>query len=147
MPLTEDTVAFIGCGAMGEAMVKGLLRDRLIGPEQIVASHPREERRRQLAEAYGVRVEAENAAAARRASVVVLCVKPQFLGEVLADLESAVDPATLVMTIVAGARAANVVEALSTPAVVRVMRNTPGQIGRGISVWTATDAVPEAGRA
>ena len=146
MPLKDDTVAFVGCGVMGEAMVKGLLRDHLIGPDQIVVSHPRGDRRRQLAEAYGVRAEADNAAAARRATVVVLCVKPQFLGEVLSDLAGAVDPACLVMTIVAGARTSSIVGVLGTPAVVRVMPNTPGQIGRGISVWTATDAVPAEGR-
>jgi pyrroline-5-carboxylate reductase len=146
MPLTEDTVAFIGCGVMGEAMVKGLLRDRLIGPGQIVVSHPRPERCRDLAAAYGVEAVADNAKAAQRASVVVICVKPQFLGEVLADLAGAVDPAALVMSIVAGARASSFVHALGAPAVVRVMPNTPGQIGRGISVWSATDEVPAAGR-
>lgn len=146
MPLKDEVVAFIGCGVMGEAMVKGLLRDRLIGPGQIVVSHPRADRRRDLAAAYGVEALADNAAAARRASVVVVCVKPQFLGEVLADLAGAVDPGTLVMSIVAGARAASFVHALGAPAVVRVMPNTPGQIGRGISVWTATEAVPSAGR-
>jgi pyrroline-5-carboxylate reductase len=147
MALQEDIVGFVGCGVMGEAMVKGLLRDRLIGPQQIIVSHPREERRRQLSETYGVQAEADNAAAAQRASVVVICVKPQFLGEVLADLAGVVDPATLVLSIVAGARAASFVRALGAPAVVRVMPNTPGQIGRGISVWTATDEVPVAGRA
>jgi pyrroline-5-carboxylate reductase len=146
MSLTHDTVAFIGCGAMGEAMVRGLLHDRLVEPGQIVASHPRAERRQDLADSYGIRVLADNAEAARRATVVVICVKPQFLGEVLADLHGAVDASSLVMTIVAGVRAESLVRALGTPSVVRVMPNTPGQIGCGISVWTATEAVPPAGR-
>jgi pyrroline-5-carboxylate reductase len=146
MPLTNERVAFIGCGAMGEAMVKGLLRDRLIAPGQIVVSHPRVERRQELADVYGVESVGENAAAARGATVVVICVKPQFLREVLADLGGAAGPGCLVMTIVAGARVESFVRALNTPAVVRVMPNTPGQIGRGISVWTATDAVDGADR-
>jgi pyrroline-5-carboxylate reductase len=50
------------------------------------------------------------------------------------------------MTIVAGVRAESLVRALGTPSVVRVMPNTPGQIGCGISVWTATEAVPPEGR-
>lgn len=146
MPLTKDTVAFIGCGAMGEAMVKGLLRDQLITPEQIVVSHPRAERRQELADSYRVEAVGDNAVAARRATVVVICVKPQFLREVLADLVGATGPECLVMTIVAGARVETFLRALNTPAVVRVMPNTPGQIGRGISVWTATEAVDPAGR-
>lgn len=147
MPLTNERVAFVGCGAMGEAMVRGLLRDRLIAPEQIVVSHPRAERRRELEDSYGVEAVGENAAAAGRATVVVICVKPQFLREVLVDLDDAAAPECLVMTIVAGARVESFVGALKTPAVVRVMPNTPGQIGRGISVWTATESVDAAGRA
>ncbi len=146
MPLAQESVAFIGCGAMAEAMIKGLLRDRLIDPQQVVASHPRGERRQSIAESYGIRTVAGNAEAVGRATVIVICVKPQFLGEVLADLEGAVEPSCLVVTIVAGVRADSFVRALGTPSVVRVMPNTPGQIGRGMSVWTATDAVPPAGR-
>lgn len=147
MPLTDERIAFIGCGTMGEAMVKGLLLEQLVRPDQIVTSHPRAERRRELEDRYGVQTSGDNADAATGATAVVLCVKPQFLGEVLADLEGAVDSESLVMTIVAGARAERFVQALNTPLVVRVMPNTPGQIGRGISVWTATEAVSSEGHA
>ncbi len=146
MALTNDRIAFIGCGVMGEAMCKGLLRERLVRPDQIVVSHPRDGRRLELEERYGVHAAASNADAARGATVVVLCVKPQFLGEVLVDLDGAVDPEAMVMTIVAGTPLGRVATALGTPAVIRAMPNTPGQIGVGISVWTCTDAVGPQGR-
>jgi len=52
----------------------------------------------------------------------------------------------MVFSIVAGARMDTIQEALGVPAVVRVMPNTPAQIGLGISVWTATEAATEAQR-
>jgi pyrroline-5-carboxylate reductase len=146
MALTDDRIAFIGCGMMGEAMCKGLLREGLVRPDQVVVSHPREARRLELEERYGVRALASNADAADGATVVALCVKPQFLGEVLADLRQAVDREALVMTIVAGVPLRRIAAALEVPAVIRAMPNTPGQIGAGISVWTCTDAVGDADR-
>ncbi len=141
MALRNEQVAFIGCGTMGEAMVKGLLRHDLLPPARIVASHPREERREELAERYGIAVTADNAEAARGSTIVVLAVKPQRLGEVLGSLDGAVASGSTVVSIVAGTTMGRIGEALGVSRVVRVMPNTPAQIGHGMSVWTATDAV------
>jgi pyrroline-5-carboxylate reductase len=146
MALRSETLAFVGCGTMGEAMIKGLLHDDLVDPRQIVASHPRAERCLELENRYGVRVTDSNAEAVDEATFVVLAVKPQFFDEVIADLEGAVSPAATVLTIVAGVRMARAGSGLGVTRVVRAMPNTPGQIGRGISVWTATDSVDDAGR-
>ena len=146
MALENDRLAFIGCGTMGEAMVKGLLHHRLVTPDQVVASHPREDRAEELRGRWGVEVVTDNAVAAAGASLVVLTVKPQVLDEVLSDLTGRVGADSLVMSIVAGARMGRVADALGTPSVVRVMPNTPAQIGRGISVWTATRTVDATGR-
>lgn len=147
MALRDETLAFVGCGTMGEAMIKGLLREGLVDPRQIIASHPRAERCLQLENRYGVRVTDNNAEAACDATFVIIGVKPQFLAEVVADLDGVLDSETTVLSIVAGARTATIGTDLGVPRVVRAMPNTPAQIGRGISVWTATDAVNEAGRA
>jgi pyrroline-5-carboxylate reductase len=144
MALRNERLAFIGCGAMAEAMVKGLLVQELVSPEQIVASNPRQERVQELVDRYAIRATTSNREAASGASIVNVAVKPQFFGEVVEDLESALDPSTLVLTIVAGVKMKRVADGLATPKVVRVMPNTPGQIGRGISVWTATGAVDDA---
>jgi pyrroline-5-carboxylate reductase len=146
MALRNENLAFIGCGTMGEAMVKGLLGDELVKPSQIVASHPREERAAELSKLYGIRSTTSNAEAAAEATLVALTIKPQVLDEVVRDLQGRLDPDVLLFTIVAGLRTEHVVQALGTEAVVRVMPNVSAQIGRGISVWTATDAVDSPGR-
>ncbi len=146
MALRDETLAFIGCGMMGEAMVKGLLRQGLVDPRQIIASHPRAERCLELENRYGVQVTDSNAEAAAEATFAVVAVKPQFLGEVVNDLGGVLNMDATVLSIVAGATMARLGSGFGVSRVVRVMPNTPAQIGRGMSVWTATDSVNEAGR-
>ena len=146
--LKKMHLAFIGCGVMGESMVAGLLRKGIVDPEHISASHPRAARRQELSEKYGISVFAENAEAARLASshessAVVLCIKPQRLAKVIADLQDVLHPNNLVISIVAGARIEYLAGAFGTAKIVRAMPNTPSQIGAGITAWTCTDAIAE----
>jgi pyrroline-5-carboxylate reductase len=141
--LNHKTIAFIGSGVMAEAMIKGLLREALVTPAQIVASGPRPGRGQELFDRYGVCTTTDNVEAAQGAQVVVLSVKPQVLCRVLEDLVGHVSSEALVLSIVAGAAVSTIGRMLRVPAVVRVMPNTPAQIGLGISVWTATEATTE----
>jgi pyrroline-5-carboxylate reductase len=146
--LSETKIAFIGSGVMAEAMIKGLVGHGLVPAQNIIASGPRPERGAELVERYGVQVTEDNVAAARQRDIVVLSVKPQILGEVLEELGSqTVQPGALVLSIVAGATIARIVQGLDHQAIVRVMPNTPAQIGMGMSVWTATLETDEAQRA
>lgn len=144
-------LAFVGCGVMGESMIAGLLRNNLVDPKNISASHPRKARRDELNEKYGVAVFAENAVAASSVSqhensVIVLCIKPQRLAKVLGDLDGVLHPNDLVVSIVAGARIEMLAEELGTAKLVRAMPNTPSQIGAGITAWTCTEAVGKTDR-
>jgi pyrroline-5-carboxylate reductase len=150
--LKKMHLAFVGCGVMGESMVAGLLRKELVDAANITASHPRENRRTELGEKYGVRAFAGNAEAAAAVaggenSAVVLCIKPQRLERVLADLRGVLHPDQLVISIVAGATIEHLADELGTAKVVRAMPNTPSQIGAGITAWTCTVAVDETERA
>lgn len=140
------TIAFVGSGIMAEAMIKGLLRQDLVLPQQVVASGPRRERAQELFDRYQVRTTTDNVEAVRTADLVVLAVKPQVLGRVLEELSGAIGREVLVISIVAGAPMAAIQEKLGAAAVVRVMPNTPAQIGMGISVWTATKATTDVQR-
>lgn len=126
---------------MAEAMIKGLLAQNVVAPEQIVASGPREERGAELQQKYKVQVTTDNRQAVRDAGVVVLSVKPQILPQVLTELKGHIPDHALVLSIVAGAPVATLAHGLAHPYVVRSMPNTPAQIGQGITVWTAPSAV------
>jgi pyrroline-5-carboxylate reductase len=145
--LDDVVVAFIGSGVMAEAMINGILSEGLAEPARVIAADPRQERGLELKERYGVGATTDNRDAVKRAQVVVLSVKPQVMAAVLKELHGRVPADALVLSIVAGSRIKAISEGLDHTAVVRVMPNTPAQIGEGMSVWTATAAVGDDQRA
>lgn len=141
--LKNKQIALIGAGAMGEAIVSGLVRQNVVQPEQILAAEPRHERRDYMQRHYGIGVNSDTVQVARQGHLVILAVKPQMLSGLLPMLRGALQPEALCLSILAGIPMATFVTALEHEAVVRVMPNTPAQIGAGMSVWTATPAVNE----
>jgi pyrroline-5-carboxylate reductase len=130
---------------MAEAMISGLLKKELVAPSQIVASGPRPDRGSDLRTRYGIVTDVHNLAAVDT-DVLTLSVKPQTMRTVLTELSGRVPPDTLVVSIAAGVPLKTVGEGLGSGRVARAMPNTPGRINRGITVWTATDAVTPAQR-
>ena len=142
-PLSNSRLAFIGCGVMAEAVIAGLLRKKLVGPEQIAGSHPRQARREEMHVKYGVEMFEDNRDAVTAASIVVLAVKPQRLHGVLQQLKGALVKNQLVVSVVAGAKMETIAEELLHASIVRTMPNTPAQIGEGVTAWTASAEVSE----
>jgi pyrroline-5-carboxylate reductase len=140
--MLNKKIAFIGPGAMAEAIIAGLLRQKLAKSVNIIASGPREERGAELNKKYGIKATTDNANAASHADVVVLSVKPQRLSDVMKGLKSIRSDA-LVLSVIAGANIKKLSTGLKHKAIVRSMPNTPGQIGEGITVWTASKEVTE----
>jgi pyrroline-5-carboxylate reductase len=143
MSLSGSTIATIGSGVMAEAIIAGLLRGEQVAPEQIIASHPRAERRDALAASYGIRTVDSNVAAVEPADVVVLAIKPQMLARVGREIAPAFTDGKLVLSIIAGATSRALSNALNHRQVVRSMPNTPAQLGRGMTVWYATPEVTD----
>ena len=141
--MLDKKIAFIGPGVMAEAMIAGLIRQKLANPENILASGPREERGAELHTKYGIQTTTDNAAAAADADIVVLSVKPQRLSDVMKGLKS-IRKEALVLSIIAGATIQKIGKALKHNVIMRSMPNTPGQIGEGITVWTASPGASEA---
>jgi pyrroline-5-carboxylate reductase len=141
--LQNSTIAFIGSGVMAEAMIKGLLNQKLLSGDQIIAAEPREDRGHELVARYGLRYTHHNADAARQADILVISTKPQVMGEVARSLNGTGRNAALVLSILAGVRISTIATGLDNKSVVRAMPNTPAQIGQGITVWTATPDVAQ----
>jgi pyrroline-5-carboxylate reductase len=133
-------VGIVGAGVMAESIIAGLVADRAVRPELLAASHPRRDRREALAERHGVHAVAANRDALVDAEVVVIAVKPQMLARVMRELRGRLDSEQVVVSIVAGATLRTLVDGLQHAAVVRAMPNTPSQIRRGMTVWSASDA-------
>lgn len=141
---SKNKIAFIGSGVMGEAMVQGVLRKKLMPASQIRISDPRKERVDELKKQYpGVLGFVDNKKAIADADIVVLSIKPQMLRQVAGELKGKIGKDKLVISILAGATLENLSEALAHRRIVRAMPNTPARIGLGMTVWTQSQQVNE----
>jgi pyrroline-5-carboxylate reductase len=127
------TLAIVGGGKMGEALVGGLIRGGWKASDVTVCEqHP--ERCADISEAYGVAADPEVSTAVDGARTVVLAVKPQDFDTVLAQLSPAVGQGTLVVSIAAGITTRFIESRLPAgTAVVRAMPNTPALLGEGVT--------------
>lgn len=125
-------VAILGAGVMGETLLSGLLRaGRPV--DSLLVGEKRAERAAELQERYGVRV-VGNRDAARRADTLVLVVKPQDMGDLLAEITEEVRPGQLVVSLAAGITSAFLEAGLPEGVpVVRVMPNTPALVDEGMA--------------
>lgn len=146
-------ICFIGCGKMGEAMLAGWMaseddRIRAFASRGFDVVVPRAERAAELAERYGVRTFSDASEAPSDASIVIVAVKPQMIGEVLPLMKrSAAFAATppLLISIAAGVPSSRFEGALGKEVhVICVMPNMPLQVRAGATVVakgaSATDA-------
>ena len=140
-------IGFIGAGVMAESMIAGLLAKQIVSASEIIASHPREDRRRRLADRFAVTVVETNDEVAQLADLVFLTIKPQVLPQVMGELRGRLRSNQVIVSILAGAPLRALRRGLEHGAIVRVMPNTPAQIGEGMSVWCCTEDVSEEQRA
>lgn len=135
-------IAFVGGGVMAEALIGGIVGAKLAAPDAIRVGEPVEARRAYLESKYGLKACASNDEALDGAELVVLAIKPQTLSHVMPELKKGLSKDNTVVSIIAGATMTTLTKGLAHDAVIRVMPNTPAQIGAGMSVWTASDDVP-----
>jgi len=128
---------------MGEAILSAILDNELATPGEITVSDIDGSRCQYLQQNYSVTTISDNRQVVAGADILLLAVKPQSLPEVLPGLKGKLEPDQLVISIIAGARIDYLSGELNHLCIVRAMPNTPAQIGKGITVWTATTAVTE----
>lgn len=126
---------------MGEAILNAVLAKAFSSRKEVVVSDISESRRVYLEQKYGITGTGDNRLAVGRGDIVILAIKPQNLDEVAAEIRGEFRSPQLVLSIIAGARINTLCQFLGHRKVVRVMPNTPAQIGEGMSVWTATPEV------
>lgn len=129
------TVAFLGGGRMGEALVSGLIRSGGRGADEIVVTTRREDRAREFIDRYGVSASTSNPEAVARARTLILMVKPQDMEALLEQIAPSVTPEHLVVSFAAGIRTSFVERRLGADVpVVRVMSNVAVLVDEAMSV-------------
>jgi pyrroline-5-carboxylate reductase len=132
----SETVAVLGAGKMGEALMSGLLRSGRT-PSDLLFTERHDDRAKDLTERLGVESVAATEAATR-AQTLLVAVKPQEIGALLDEIAGSVTPANLVISIAAGIPTSTFEKRLAdgTP-VVRVMSNTPVFVDEAMSAISA----------
>ncbi|MDP3967314.1 MAG: pyrroline-5-carboxylate reductase [Nocardioides sp.] len=137
-----STVAILGAGVMGETLLSGLLRaGRPVA--SVMVGEKRAERAAELEDRYGVRV-LGNREAARTAETLALVVKPQDMGDLLAEITPDLRPGQLLVSLAAGITTAFIESRVPEGvAVVRVMPNTPALVDEGMAAISRGSACDE----
>jgi len=129
-------LGIIGAGNMAEAIVRGVLRGKVLSADQILAADVSLARRELFANELGVRAVETNAQLLQhKPRCVLLSVKPQQMATVLGELAPELSADTLLISIAAGISSAFIAEHLGTRAawrVIRTMPNTPMLVGQGM---------------
>ncbi len=99
----DRSVAVLGAGNIGSALIGGLLAAKALKPEQLVAADVSQKQLDALAKKHKIQVlPAGNREAASQAGVIVLAVKPYLVGAVLDEIRTVVRPDQIVMSVAAG---------------------------------------------
>lgn len=146
-------LGLIGGGNMGEAMIHGLLVNRVFKASDLIASDPEPARRRRLARLFRIATTANNREVLACAAALLIAVKPQIIDPVMEELRAAMAAAALrpkarrgakggrsggtsrlFISIAAGVTIARLEQGLGPRArVIRVMPNAPAMVGHGMA--------------
>ena len=99
MSFTLKSVALVGCGNMGGALLRGWLREKFI--ENIYIITPRQESVSPYLEMNNVRWIPHPSQLDEKPECIILAVKPQVLGQILDDYQRFVSDETLFISVAA----------------------------------------------
>jgi pyrroline-5-carboxylate reductase len=145
-------LGFIGGGNMAEALMRGLVEQRKLGPDDLIASDVDAARRQKIKRKLKIDTTSDNLEVVRSARAILFAVKPQNIDDVLREIATVFTPPAnstsrgaksprpirlkdrLFISIAAGIPLGRFIAALGPAArVVRVMPNAPAMVGQGMA--------------
>jgi pyrroline-5-carboxylate reductase len=132
--LAGKRLAVLGAGKIGTILLQALLRANLIAREHATATVQHPERAANLAKELKIAVGTNNVEATSGADIVLVCVKPQTVGQVLEEVRAVARPDQLFISVAASVPTSYMERALDGDIpVVRAMPNTPAVVGCGMT--------------
>ncbi len=131
--LSDETVAVIGAGNIGRALIGGMIESKLIAADHVIATRRTESALDEMAEEFpGLRTTTNNVEAVQEASVVLLTIKPQSRAEVVTNIRDYVEREVLVVSVLAGITTERLQLGFGQDQpVIRAMPNTPALVDEG----------------
>jgi len=131
---SKKRVAVLGAGKMGGILLKALLEKQLFSSKTTVATVQHEEKARNLSKKLGIPVGIDNRAAVRNADIILVCVKPQIVDQVIEQIRPGVTKNQIIISVAASVPTSRIERALKRAVpVVRAMPNTPCVVGCGMT--------------
>ncbi|CAM3973627.1 pyrroline-5-carboxylate reductase [Paenibacillus alkaliterrae] len=139
-------LSFYGAGSMAEAIVRGLINEKLIAPNRIsMLNRHNKERLSELHERYGVQTVIQgssNEAYLREADIIFLAMKPKDAAAALAEIKPYVSQKQLIISVIAGLSISSIGQMIGEQAaIVRSMPNTSSTIGLGATGISYSESV------
>lgn len=133
-------IGLIGCGNMGKAILSGILQNNIEEKENIIVSRRSKKSADKIKDEYGVCVTLKNGEVAEKSELLFICVKPNLFSEISNEIKDCIKKDTIIVSIAAGLTISRL-EALfgEDKKIVRVMPNTPSQVGEGMSAVTPNE--------
>lgn len=131
---SDKRIAVLGAGKMGGILLEAFLRSGFFASASAHATVQHAEKAATLAKRLNVQVDTENEAAARNADIILICVKPQVVADVMREIGPSLTPQQLVISVAASVPTGLIEKAIpKTVPVVRAMPNTPCALGVGMT--------------
>lgn len=128
-------IGFIGAGTMGSAIIEGLLDTAFVNHQEVFASEIDKNKAKEIHEKLHIKVFTDNNDLANICDVIVLCVKPYFIKDVIEQIKDNITEKKIILSIAAGVKTQTIEEIIDKNIeVIRVMPNTPASIKQGMSV-------------
>lgn len=136
-------LTFIGCGNMGQAMLKGILSSHKLSRTEIMATARSKETLDRLKDNYGIVTSEDNKKAASWGDIVILAVKPQMYEAVIGEIKEELKD-KLIVSIAAGQSLKRLEELLGKDTkIIRAMPNTPAMVMEGITALCPNKNIEE----
>lgn len=134
MTFKGGNIGCLGVGAMGEAILSGIIKSNLVAPEKIFASDINTERLGYIKEKLGICVFKSSKDLVKNSKVVIIAVKPHAVEKLLAEINPHLTENHMLISIAAGITTSFIEQYLDEAVpVIRVMPNTPCLLGEGAS--------------
>lgn len=142
--LDAKKIAFIGGGAMAEAIIKGLVKSRIINANSICIGDPTQTRCDYLVATYGVQAFTDNKKAVADADLIIFAIKPQIAPVALTDeLIKSFKNSACVLSIMGSVSLNQLHNYASGFPIIRTMPNTPLAAGAGMTAICCDENVTE----
>jgi pyrroline-5-carboxylate reductase len=142
--MSEFELGIIGTGNMGSALIKTIIKNKIIDEKKIIIYDKDESVSQDLSKEYNIEVAENNTSLAQKSKYILLSVKPQIIDIVLNEIGSVVTIENTIISIAAGVSLDHLGSFFSKDVgIIRIMPNTPLLVGVGASAIANNGKVKE----